>query len=99
MKPAKEGSARQGIKACANAYRHLDNCSCVILPSAILDGRLPDFDSNPFSETCHGGQCPSGHTKHALSLTDIHVSFDSIPFEPATLLQQHKRVARKRRRY
>jgi hypothetical protein len=27
--------------------RHLDNCSCVILPSAILGGRMPFFKLHP----------------------------------------------------
>ena len=36
------------FKACAGAYWHLDNCSCVILPSAVLGGRLPVFQTNPF---------------------------------------------------
>ena len=35
-------------KACAGAYWRLDNCSCVILPSAVLGGRLPVFQTNPF---------------------------------------------------
>jgi hypothetical protein len=31
----------------ALSARHLDNCSCVILPSAILGGRMPFFKKHP----------------------------------------------------